>query len=213
MSENSGLRFKVIGIILAIVLVLGVGGGLWYFLKYKPDQEAKEKARLEQIAKEEAEKKRQEVLVKNKAKYKELIDAADLAVAEENWEEAKVSYVEASSLFPSEQYPKDQLVLVNEKLDEIAEKEARRAAGIIETISSATGRFYVIVSSSIDDDLALDYAKKLSLEGNNVKIVQHNAEELPFYGVSLGDYASWDDALAASESFNGSENSTWVLKY
>ena len=63
--------------------------------------------------------------------------------------------------------------MVNAKLDEIAAREARREEGVIETITSPNGRFYVIVSSSVDDDLAMDYARKLSQQGNNIKIIRN----------------------------------------
>ena len=58
----------------------------------------------------------------------------------------------------------------------------------------------------------MDYAKKPAKEGKNVKLVKHNANELPFNGVSVGDYASWDQATSAAGSFAEYE-SVWVLKY
>ena len=91
---------------------------------------------------------------------------------------------------------------VNARLDEIAELEARRAAGIVEMVSSETGRYYVVISSSIDSDLAMDYATKLSKEGNNVKVVEHEAEGWQYFGVSLADYATWDEAASAIQSFS-----------
>ena len=212
MSEYSNKSGKTTGIIVIVVVVIAALVGAWYFGSYKPEQEAKEQARLEQIAQAEAEKKRQEEAVQRKARYDQLIIDADAAFELEDWVTAQSQYTEASSLLPNEQYPKDQLVLVNTKLDEIADREARKAAGVVETVSSPTGRFYVIISSSIDDDLAMDYAKKLAQEGTSVKLVQHNYNELPFHGVSVGDYGSWAQAEAALSSFSNFGN-PWVLKY
>ncbi|WP_424964386.1 hypothetical protein [Ekhidna sp.] len=210
MSNQSN---KAAVIIVVIIVVLAGSMGVWYFGFYKPEQEAKEQARQEQLAKQEAEKKQQEEAARRKTRYDQLIVDADAAFDQENWVSAQSLYSEASSLFPNQAYPQDRLTFVNEKLDEIAAMEARREAGVIETISSPTGRFYVIVSSSIDDDLAMDYARKLSQEGNDVKLVQHNYNELPFHGVSVADYDSWAQAEAALNSNTGFTGNAWVLKY
>ncbi|SNS74301.1 hypothetical protein SAMN05421640_1070 [Ekhidna lutea] len=212
MSEYSNNSSKTTGIIVIIVVVLAGLTAAWYFGMYKPEQEAKEQARLEQIAQAEAEKKRQEEAAKRKARYDQLITDADDAFDSEDWQTAQSLYTNASTFLPNEQYPKDQLALVNAKLEEIAAREARIAAGVVETVSSPTERFYVIVSSSIDDDLAMDYAKKLAQEGTSVKLVQHNYNELPFHGISVGDYETWAQAEAALSSFSNFGN-VWVLKY
>ena len=209
MSEEPNRSSRTVGIIVILVLVLAGIVCAWYFIMYKPEQEAKEKARLEQIAKEEAEQKAKELAAQNKIKYDQLIIDADAEFGKENWEAARSLYTEASSLFPNEPYPINQLIIVNTKLEEMA----RRTAGFVETIPSLTGRFYVIISSSIDDDLAMDYAKKLAKEGTGVKIIEHNYNELPFYGVSISDYDTWEHAEAALTSFSQYSNEAWVLKY
>ena len=43
--------------------------------------------------------------------------------------------------------------------------------GTIETLSGRTGRYYVVAASSIDGDLIMDYAKKLSAKGVTTKII------------------------------------------
>ncbi len=207
MDEESNNSGKVVLIILIIVFVLaGVVGG-WYFLVHKPEQEAKERARLEQIAKEKAEQERKEqeaLEAQNKLRYEELIAEADSVFALENWENARSLYAEALALFPDLTYPRDQIDLINARLE--------RTAGMIETISSPTGRFYVIISSSIDDDLAMDFANRLSEAGNNVKIVEHQMNNLTYFGVSVADYASWDQAVSATMEFNSYGDGVWVLK-
>jgi len=199
---------------LVIVFVLLGCTGAWYWLVYKPQQEASEKTRLEQIAKEEAEKQRKEQeAAQQRAAYANLIINADIEFKVENWESALSQYTEALTLFPNEQYPKDQLVLINTKLKEITALEARKTAGIVETVSSASGRFFVIVSSSIDGDLAMDYATKLAKEGNYVKIIEPDAVNLLFYRVSIGDYDTREQAESASESNGSFGDGVWVLRY
>ncbi|MBV6647141.1 MAG: hypothetical protein KI790_16910 [Cyclobacteriaceae bacterium] len=209
-SSNGGGR--VVVIILVIVVVLGGLGGGWYWLQYKPAQEAKEKARLEQIAKKEAEQKRKELAAQQKAQYEKLIENADAEFNLGNWEAAYSLYSDASSLLPDQQYPQDQLTLVNAKLDEIAALAAG-VPGIVETISAATGRFYIIVSSSIDDDLAMDHADKLAQEGNAVKIIEHDTDTIVYYRISVADYDVRDQAMTASASFGTNVNEAWVLQY
>lgn len=211
MSEDSNNSGKVVLIIVITIVVLaGLGGG-YYFLMYKPEQEAKEKARLEQLAKEEAEKKARELAEQNKVKYEKLIAEADAAFEAGDWRTAQSLYSQASSTLPDQQYASSQLAIVNDKVSELEAQEARRAAGIVETISSQTGRYYVIVSSSLDDDLAMDYARKLAYEGQSVKIVEHSAEKLSFYGVSVADYDTRIQAENASGSFSGISGNAWVL--
>lgn len=209
MEDNSN-RNKVIALVIILVLVLG---GAWYFFMYRPAQEAKEKARLAQIAQEEAERKRQEQEAKDKIRYDQLIQDADTAWAQEDWQAAYSLYTEASGLFPDQPYPKDQLTLVKAKLDELAAREARKAAGVVETVASPTGRFHVIVSSSVDGDLAMDYASQLANEGNSVKIIEPSGNNKLFHRVSVGDYATWDQALTATADFSKMGEGVWVLKY
>lgn len=211
MSTQSNQGSRTLLVVTVVIVLLAGSAGIWYWGIYKPEQEAKEKARLEQVAKAEAEKKRKEQAAQNKVRYDDLIESADLEVAQENWETALSLYSDASALFPNQQYPQDQLVLVNTKLDEKAALEARKAAGIVETISSPTGRFYIIISSSVDGDLAMDYASKLAKEGNNVKVIEPSTTQL-FSRVSIDDFDSWDQAVSASDSYS-SYGEVWVLKY
>lgn len=213
MSENSSRSGKTTGIIIGVIVIIAGAIGAWYGFIYKPQQEAKEQARLEQIKKEEEERKRQEELAQKKAKYEDLIKKADEEYDQENWQAAKSFYSEASSLLPDQQYARDRLTDVNTKLQEIADREARREAGTIEQLSTRTGRFYLIVSSSIDDDLAMDYAKKLSQQGNNVKVLEHDAVKNIYYRVSVGDYASREEAESQAVNNSTPEGDVWVLQY
>lgn len=213
MSESSNSSGKVI-LIVAIVVVVLLGAILgWYFLKYKPDQEAKEKARVEQLAKEEAERKRKEQEAKNKARYDQLIQEADAEYEIESWESVRAKYAEASSLFPNEAYPKSRLTLIDEKLLELAEREARRAAGIIETISTRTNLYYVIVSSSLDDDLAMDYANELLQLGEDVKVIAHEDSNHFYYRVALGAFYTQEEAEQAIDLYRSFGETVWVLSF
>jgi len=198
-------------LVIFFALVLGVGA--WYLFTYRPKQEAIKKARLEQIAREEAEKQRKELEVQQKAAYDTLIIKADTAFNLENWDSARSRYTQASSLLPNEQYPRDQLALISTRLEETAASEAGKVAGVVETVSCTSGRFFVIVSSSIDGDLAKDYAARLAKEGKYVKIIVPNAANSLFHRVSIGDYDTREQARSATELNGAFGNEAWILKY
>lgn len=61
---------------------------------------------------------------KNK-KYQDLIQRANFSFSNQNYKEAKEHYNSALNLKPDEQYPKDQLKLIEEKLKLLAEKNAK----------------------------------------------------------------------------------------
>jgi cytoskeletal protein RodZ len=213
MAEQKKSGGNAVLIIIIIVVILGgLGGGAWYWFKYLPDQEAKEKARLEQLAREKAEKEAAEREAQKKAKYDQLISNADVEFQQESWEDAKSLYSEASDLYPDESYPLEQINLINQKLAEIAEMEANRV-GTIEMISSATGRYYVVLSSSIDDDLAMDFAKKLSKEKIDVKILETHADKLTYFAVSPADFDTREEAEAALQDFSIYGSGIWVVRY
>lgn len=201
-------------IILSVVFVIIVSIVSWYFFSYKPAQEAKERARQEQIKKQEEEEQRQRVLLEQKkSRYEDLIEKADAEWEQGNWEAAQSLYAQASALMPNQQYAKDQLAAANAKLQEIADQQAKVSAGIIEQISEAPNLYHVIVSSSIDDDLAMDYAKKLAEQGYNVKLLEHNTGTHVYFRVCVGDYSSKEEAESAKSNFSMLEGDLWVLRY
>ena len=94
-----------------------------------------------------------------------------------------------------------------------AEEDAKPKIGAIETISQRTSRYYIIVSSGIDDDLAMDYAKKEVNNGANIKLLSPLGIN-KFYRVSVADYDSWVAALNALDGFKSTfGNDIWILKY
>ena len=201
--EEKSKAPTIVAIVLIVIVALGTG---WYFGMYMPEQKAIVKAKQEKIAKQKAEAER-------KQKYNGLIARGDEEFGKETWEEAKSSYTSALALFPNEQYPKEQIETINVKLAEIAEANAKPKIGTIETISAPTSRYYVVVSSSIDGDLAMDYSKKIIKNGTNIKLIQPN-EPKKFYRVTVGDYDTWTDAQSAISTLSSNFGSgLWILKY
>lgn len=97
--------------------------------------------------------------------------------------------------------------------DSLAAANAKPAVGTIEVLSERTRRYYVVISSAIDDDLLMDYAKKLSLEGVGTKIIPPFGET-KFFRLAISDYDTYTSAQSnadASKEKFGSE--VWVVRY
>ena len=58
------------------------------------------------------------------------------------------------------------------KTDSPEQKSVPKAIGAISEISQPSDKYYLIVASFLDNDLAFDYAKKLILSESNVIIIQ-----------------------------------------
>lgn len=90
---------------------------------------------------------------------------------------------------------------------------AKPAIGTMEVLSARTRRYYVVVSSAVDDDLIMDYAKKLSVSGVSTKMIP------PFGGKKFFRLAIADDetfALAQAKADAAKANygkGVWVIRY
>jgi len=85
--------------------------------------------------------------------------------------------------------------------------------GMVETLNGRTGRYYVVVASAVDDDLLMDYAKKLSGSGVSSKIIPPFAK-YKFYRLTIADgdtFASAQEVANSKKSEYG--DALWVLKY
>lgn len=95
--------------------------------------------------------------------------------------------------------------------EEAAAREPQE--GSFERLTSRTGNYYVVVSSSLDDDLATDFAKKLSQEGLNTKLLEPTGNN-KFHRVAVAGFDAWSDAQGKADELKGrfGEN-IWVVKY
>ena len=97
------------------------------------------------------------------------------------------------------------------RLEAIA--NAKPAVGTIEVLSARTKRYYVVVSSDVDDDLLMDYARTLSAKGISTKIVPPFGKK-NFFRLTIADHDTWalaqTNADAAKAEYGGA---VWVLKY
>ena len=90
--------------------------------------------------------------------------------------------------------------------------EPVKQAGVFE-IDQPTGRYHVIVASSIDKDLVRDYAEKLAKNGMTCNILAPRGNK-KFHRLSVADYVSLNEAALRSEQLKGEFGSdVWVIRY
>ena len=87
------------------------------------------------------------------------------------------------------------------------------AEGSVSVVSSRTGRYYMIVGSFIDGDMAADYAQKLAKDGMNAKIIEPSGTR-KFYRLSVKDAEGIEELNDDLESMRATfgEN-VWIVKY
>jgi flagellar basal body-associated protein FliL len=137
----------------------------------------------------QSEKAKQEEFAKQEAARLKREEAARLAKEKEEAERAKLAQQQAE-----------------------AEKPAP-AVGTIETLTDRTGRYYIVITSDLDDDLIMDYAKKLSADGTSSKIIPPFGKS-QFHRLAIGDYDTFANAQTNADELKAKYgNSVWVLKY
>ena len=104
----------------------------------------------------------------------------------------------------------------------IAEENQRKAdsvanatppVGTVETLNERTGRYYVVVASSIDGDLIMDYAKRLTDKGVNAKIVAPYGR-VKFHRLTVAEGETFAAAHQTAEQLKGQySEDIWVIKY
>ncbi|WP_339926084.1 hypothetical protein [uncultured Cyclobacterium sp.] len=109
---------------------------------------------------------------------------------------------------PSAAAPEQEAVI------EEAEVEEENLPGLSEINSRENApRYFLVVASFIDDDLARDYSNRLNKKGVNTFLI-HPYGKIHYYRLAIGQYENVDLGLEAIEEVqeNYKEN-LWVLKY
>jgi phosphoglycolate phosphatase-like HAD superfamily hydrolase len=90
---------------------------------------------------------------------------------------------------------------------------AKPATGTIETLTDRTRRYFVVVSSNIDDDLLMDYARKLSAKGVSSKIIPPYGTT-KFYRLAISDFDTFSAAQTNADAAKAEYGpALWVIRY
>jgi cell division septation protein DedD len=102
-----------------------------------------------------------------------------------------------------------------EPVEELPEPVEEVTSPVLTEIDSRADapRYFVVVGSFIDDDLARDYSDRLNKQGETTFLV-HPYGEIHYFRLAVGQHENVDLALAAMEKIQGNyEENLWVLKY
>lgn len=142
------------------------------------------------VYKPKAEKAKKEQLAKQEADKKRKDEEARLAKEKEEAERRRLEEEKAAAATPT-----------------------TPPVGTIETLNERTGRYHVVISSDIDDDLIMDYAKKLSANGTSTMIIPPFGKK-KFYRLVMGNYDSFAEAQTNADAVKSNYgNGVWVIKY
>jgi hypothetical protein len=87
------------------------------------------------------------------------------------------------------------------------------AVGTVETLSSPSGRYYVIVASGVDGDLIMDYAKKLSPKGVSSKVIPPHGK-VKFFRLAVADGDTYAATQSTADALKADyPEGAWVIKY
>lgn len=87
------------------------------------------------------------------------------------------------------------------------------AAGVVDTLSERTGRYYVIVASGIDGDLIMDYAKKLAANGLSPKILMPYGT-VKFHRLAIAEGDTYATTQSTADQLKSEySGGAWVVKY
>lgn len=97
--------------------------------------------------------------------------------------------------------------------DSLASIPPKSASGSIDTLTGRTGRYYVVVASNIDDDLLMDYARKLSASGVSSKLIPPHGS-VKFYRLTIAEGDTYATTQSTADGLKGEYGSgLWVTKY
>ena len=92
-------------------------------------------------------------------------------------------------------------------------KSVLQAIGAISVKGQPLDKYYLIVASFLDNDLAFDYAEKLILSGSNVIIIPPFSTS-KLTRVALLEYETLDKANIGLDKYKDEfDDKLWVLKY
>lgn len=114
-----------------------------------------------------------------------------------------------------EQPAPDTTTYVTNKPEKVEKEPApqKPAVGEINTLKQRTGRSYVVVGSFFDEDMAHDYAEKITKDGMNAYIIPPFGKSR-FTRVAVEELSSFGEASTRAKELSGAyKEQPWPLKY
>ena len=140
-------------------------------------------------------------------KYKDAISAADKLVVEQKWEEAKSKYTEASSIKPDQEFPKEKIKEIDERLAEIeAEQEEIRLQNEKNAEIEAKYNEAIAKADELFNSEKYEEAIPLYEEALAIKPEQYPKDKLVEIGTKLSSLAEQKAAAEAQAKIDEEYN-------
>jgi hypothetical protein len=141
--------------------------------------------------------------------YRPKVAAAEKARFEQADRVAK-----AAALAAEKKRAADQRLVAEQAVNEAADVDEQASQeSAFTTISESTGRYYIVIESFVDSDMAADYGKDLATKGLSTALLSPQGKR-KFHRLTVGDF---DTFVAAQEEANKLKaefgEDLWVLKY
>lgn len=95
----------------------------------------------------------------------------------------------------------------------LEEVPSEPTVGEITILDQRTGKSFVVVGSFFDEDLANDYAEKLSKDGHSPKIIKPYGKN-KFHRVAVEEFDNYNEAFMRAEALSQDfKEKPWALKY
>jgi len=206
-KAKSSSKGGVIIFLIIIILVLGGGGFAGY--KYWWVPRGIENAKFEKLVLQADSLKEAGDMLGAKAKYQE---ALQIKPKQENLR-LEISQIDDFLEEQAKKKREEEARIQAELAAKRAAEEAKPKIGSVEIIEAKTGRYYIVVASDIDDDLAMDFAKNLSKSGTSSKIIKPLGKNI-YHRVTVGDYETFSEAQGKADELKGTfGNNIWVVKH
>lgn len=95
---------------------------------------------------------------------------------------------------------------------EMAVQNAEPEIGTVTAITDKTGRYYVVIGSFVDGDLAVDRGNALAKDGVNTSVLAAT-DAKRYYRLAINDFDSFAEAQDHANGEKGNYAGAWVLKY
>ncbi len=187
-KRNNNNIIKGIIFCIIILMLLSIGTGIFYWLKNK------------NIEEEEIEETEQE-------------DSSSIFEDKEEKEIQEEPIQKEEEEIEQKDEIKEEDIVTKEIEIEEAKEIAKPIIGTITKIREPQNAYFIIISSSIDEDLANDYAKKLSKKGKSVMVIFPSKKGL-YHRVSLAKANTMQEAIEYSKDLKLEfGDKIWIMKY
>ena len=140
-------------------------------------------------------------------KYKDAIGAADKLIGEEKWEEAKVKYTEALSFKPEQEFPKEKINEIDERLAELAaEQEEIRLQNEKDAEIEANYNAAIAEADELFNAEKLEEAKPKYEAALAIKDDQYTKDKIKEIGLKLSSLAEQEAAAEAQAKIDAEYN-------